>query len=118
MACSYFAMEKISWMGTNHFDLSGIGPELFIFLEGRGQMNVIAINPSLPISVEHESSSQSCVNYSLGDAFMLPCETPGFTLHPETRTVAIRAYIPNLGKLIESLRLSGATSEHLSMLIK
>lgn len=118
VACSYFAMEKISWAGTNHFDLSRIGPELFIFLEGRGQMNVAAINPSLSVSVEHEFSSQSCVNYSLGDAFMLPCEIPKFTLHPETPTVAIRAYIPNLEKLIESLQLSGATPEHLSMLIR
>jgi len=118
VACSHFAMEKISWTGTNHFDLSGIGPELFIFLEGHGQMNVAAINQNFPSSVKNEFSSQSCVNYSLGDAFMLPCEISKFTLHPETHTVAIRAYIPNLEKLTKSLQLSGATSEHLSMLIR
>ena len=46
VACPYFAMEKISWMRAGYFEFSGVSPELLIFLEGCGQMNVTAVNPS------------------------------------------------------------------------
>ncbi len=108
-ACRYFAVEKMSWAEPSRYIPAGDGAELLIILEGSGQIPA-ARNGDDP-------SSTSGEDYAPGRAYLIPNELASFDLHPETATTAIRAYVPDLTKLKESLQNSDATEKQISTLI-
>ena len=117
-ACKYFAIERVSCINPDYLTSTGNGAELLIVLEGCGQMRSETIDTEFTISPTDKSYSQSCVGYLPGDAFLIPYEVPRLGLHPETPTVAIRTYTPDLEKLAEFLQQSGTSEEQRSTLIR
>ena len=107
-ACRFFAVERISWEQPCPFLPGGDSAELWVFIGGRGRIRA-AERPGSPRGWSE--------TYAPCDVFLLPGELAQFDAHPESPTVAIRAYTPQLPALQESLRRAGATPSQLGMLI-
>ena len=117
-ACRYFAFERITWAEACRYVPGSNGAELLIVLEGRGRMRVAENGSTGAGSPEKETSAGSHEPYAPGDAFLIPYESARIDPNPESRTVAIRAYVPDLEKLADQLRESGATKEQLRTLVE
>ena len=117
-ACRYFAVEKMSWARPILYSPVGDGAELLIILQGRGLIDAGGNNFTVDGSLDKGPPADRRDPYAPGDALLIPYESGRFDLHPESGTTAIRAYVPDIEKLTERLRQSGATTEQLRTLIE
>ena len=102
-ACRYFATERLSWSGTVSYKPDPERFHLLIFLQGRGML---------------AGDAWDHADYQPGDAYLTPAECPAFELQTATPSLAIRSYVPDLAKLREELKGTGAPPqqfEHLLM---
>lgn len=116
-ACRYFAIERISWTQGARYVPGGGGAEMLIVLEGRGRMRTADNGSAGAGSSEQDTLARSREPYAPGDAFLIPYESTQVELLPESGTLAIRAYVPDLDRLADHLRESGATKEQLGTLV-
>ena len=96
----------------------GDGAELLIILQGRGLIDAGGNNFTVDGSSDKGPPADRREPYAPGDALLIPYESGRFDLHPESGTTAIRAYVPDIKKLTERLRQSGATTEQLRTLVE
>lgn len=100
-ACSYFAAERWEFRATQESKSAPDHFELFTLLEGSGTI--------------HWRGSP--LAYQRGQCWLVPASLGEFSLQPEQSTIALRTYVPDLGKLRADLRRGGLSDGQLAQTI-